>query len=438
MGQRREQPSPETTHPGGRLHAGLGFVLVVIFLDVFGFGLVIPTLPKLIEELVGGDVGKASRLYGLLLGLYSLMQFGFSPLLGYLSDRFGRRPVILTALLGSAVDYLLLALAPSVGWFFLGRAISGISGASIAAASAYVADVTPTTRRAQAYGLMGAMFGLGFVIGPALGGVLGHYHLRLPFVTAAGLTFLNWLYGLWIMPESLPQERRRNFRLVQANPFRVFATLRCHPVVQGLGLAFFLSYLGQMSLNSVWVLYADYRYGWSVREIGMSLALVGIMAMVVKGGLVRWVVPWLGEARAIHWGLLIGIFTYLGYGLAPQGWMIYPLIIVGSLAGITSPAAQSLISRHTPPNRQGAVQGALSSLISLAGVLAPPVATWLYGVFIGAYAPWEMPGAPIFLGALLLTGALIVSNHTLRMARLFRSPSHAPSRSSQPAPPPSS
>ncbi|MCD6338750.1 MAG: TCR/Tet family MFS transporter, partial [Verrucomicrobia bacterium] len=332
-----------------RRNAAVSFVLVVVCLDVLGFGLIIPILPKLVEELMGGDVPGASKIYGWLTALYFLMQFLFAPILGSLSDRLGRRPVILLALLGSAADYLFLALAPTVGWFFLGRAISGLTGASVTAAMAYVADVTPPEKRAQSFGLIGAMFGLGFVAGPALGGVLGDVSLRLPFLAAAGLTFLNWIYGLLVMPESLPPERRRPAPWGQAHPLGAILALRDNPKTRRLGLAYFLIFMGQMSLNSVWVLYAGYRYGWSVAEIGLSLAVFGVMAMIVKGGVVRVVIPWLGEAGALRWGLIITALSYAGYGLAAQGWMVYLILVLGSLGGVASPALQGLVSRTTPP-----------------------------------------------------------------------------------------
>lgn len=390
------------------------FILVTLFLDILGIGLIIPILPRLIEELSGGNVSSASSTFGLLAALYSLMQFLFAPVLGSLSDRFGRRPVILASLLGSGLDYLLLAFAPTLGWFYLGRIIAGITGASITAASAYIADVSPPEKRAQSFGLIGAAFGLGFIAGPALGGLLGHVGLRVPFLVAAALTLLNWLYGMFVLPESLKPEHRRAFSWGRANPIGSLVALQKHPVVLGLAGTFFLLHLAQTAVHSTWVLYTGYRYHWTVAQTGVSLAIVGVMAALVQGGLVRVVVPKLGERRAIAIGLLIGVFTMAGYGFATEGWMIYTILAVGSLGGISGPAAQGLISKNVAVDEQGAVQGALSSLGSVAGIIGPPVASNLFGYFISPKAPFALPGAAFFLGSFFILCALLLALRSFR------------------------
>lgn len=387
----------------------LAFIFVTLVLDVLGVGLIIPILPKLIEELSGGNVSAAAHTFGWLAALYSLMQFGFAPVLGSLSDRFGRRPVILGSLFGAGLDYLLLAFAPTLPWFFLGRIIAGITGANITAANAYIADVSPPEKRAANYGLVGAAFGLGFIIGPALGGWLGHYGLRWPFYGAAALTLLNWLYGLFVLPESLPREQRRAFDWKRANPIGSFVALRRHPELIGLTETYFLIGLAHQVFPATWVLYTSYRYDWTPREVGFSLALVGVMAGIVQGGLARKIIPALGERRAIIVGLTNATVFLTAYGLATEGWMIYVLLTVGSMGGIAMPALQALVSHCVPLNEQGEVQGALSSLGSLAGILGPVLATGLFGYFIRDDAFVRLPGAAFFASAILIFVGLLLA-----------------------------
>lgn len=387
----------------------LGFIFVTLFLDILGVGLIIPILPKLIEQLSGGNVSAASHTFGWLASLYSLMQFGFAPVLGSLSDRFGRRAVILTSLLGSGLDYLLLAFAPSLPWFFLGRIIAGITGANITAANAYIADVSPPEKRAANFGMVAAAFGLGFIAGPALGGVLGHISLRLPFLVAAGLTLLNWLYGMFVLPESLPVEQRRAFDWKRANPIGSFVALRRHSELLGLTETYFLISLAHQVFPATWVLYTTYRYEWTPKEVGLSLALVGLMAAIVQGGLARKIIPKLGERRSIIVGLSNATVFLALYGLASQGWMIYGLLVIGSFGGIAMPALQGLVSRCVPLNEQGAVQGALASFASLAGILGPLLATGLFGYFINDKAPIHLPGAAFFASSLLVLFGLLLA-----------------------------
>jgi DHA1 family tetracycline resistance protein-like MFS transporter len=392
----------------------LGFIFVTLFLDILGVGLIIPILPKLIEELSGGNVSAASHTYGWLAALYSLMQFLCAPVLGSLSDRFGRRAVILWSLFGSWLDYLLLAFAPTLPWFFLGRIIAGVTGANFTAANAYIADVSPPEKRAANFGLVAAAFGLGFIAGPALGGVLGNIGLRVPFFAAAGLTLLNWLFGFFVLPESLSPKNRRAFDWKRANPVGSLAALKRHPEVFGLTETYFLMNLAHQVFPSTWVLYTSYRFNWTPKQVGLSLALVGVMAAIVQGGLARRIIPRLGERRSIVTGLTNATIFFAAYGCATQGWMIYVFIVVGTFGAIAMPALQGLISRSVPANEQGAVQGALASLASLAGILGPPLTTGLFGYFISAKAPLHVPGAAFFCGSTLMFIALLLALRSFR------------------------
>ena len=393
----------------------LSFIFITLFLDVLGLGLIIPILPKLIESFSDYNVSAAATTVGILAGLYALMQFIFAPILGSLSDRYGRRPIILISLFGSACDYLLLAFAPSLPWFFVGRIINGISGANITAATAYIADISPPEKRAANFGTIGAAFGLGFIAGPALGGVLGDYDLRLPFLIASALTLANWLYGFFVLPESLAAENRRAFSWSRAHPVGSLTALRQYPLVLRLAVAIFLINIAQMMLQSTWALYTGYRYDWSPKSVGLSLAFVGLMAALVQGGLARKLIPKLGERRSMITGLSCSTLAQIGYGLAPRGWMLYPSLTVGCLGGIAQPAGQSLISRSIAANEQGAVQGAITSLTSVAGIIGPLIATNLFGWFIGPNAPFPLPGVSFFLAALLMISALWLVRRAFRM-----------------------
>ncbi|WP_367873677.1 TCR/Tet family MFS transporter [Luteolibacter sp. Populi] len=378
------------------------FIFITLFLDIFGIGVIVPVLPKLVEQLQGGDVQKAAHAVGWLGALYALMQFIFSPVLGSLSDRFGRRPVILASLFGSGLDYLVLYWAPTIGWLYLARIVSGITAANFSAASAYIADVTPPEKRAAGFGLIGAAFGLGFIAGPAVGGLLGEHGLRTPFLVSAGITLLNWLYGYFVLPESLAKENRRAFTWESAHPIKALTALARWPVVLGLSGTHFLTMLAGNIYPALWVLYTGTRYGWDSKQVGWSLALVGLTAAIVQGGLAGKVLKKIGERRGVYAGLLAMATAMLCYGLAPQGWMIYGIILIGSLAGIGSPAVQALISKAVPSDEQGAVQGALNSITSIAGILAPLLWTGLFSWSIAKERTTHIPGLPFF-------GAAIVS-----------------------------
>lgn len=390
------------------------FIFITLFLDIFGIGVIVPVLPRLVVELQGGDVAAAAHSVGWLGALYALMQFVFSPVLGSLSDRFGRRPVILASLFGSGVDYLLLAWAPTIGWLYLARIVSGITAANFTAASAYIADVTPPEKRAAGFGMIGAAFGLGFIAGPALGGLLGQYGLRVPFLVAAGITLLNWLYGAFVLPESLASENRRPFHWKSAHPVKALMALSRWPLVLGLAGTHFLSILSGNIYPCLWVLYTGTRYGWNSRQVGLSLALVGVMTAIVQAGLAGRIIAVIGDRKGVYLGLLAMSAAMFCYGSATDGWMIYCIILLGSLGGIGSPATQSMISQSVPPDEQGAVQGALNSISSIASIIAPLLWTFLFSYAIAPERTVHLPGLPFF-------GACVVSLLAAGMAwRAFR------------------
>jgi DHA1 family tetracycline resistance protein-like MFS transporter len=393
----------------------IGFIFITLLLDIIGIGLIIPILPRLIESFVGGDVSNAARITGWLGSLYAGMQFVCAPIIGSLSDRFGRRKVILISLFGSALDYLLLIFAPNLSWFFVGRIISGITGANFSAAMAYIADITPPEKRAANFGILGAAFGIGFIAGPALGGLLGsNYGLRAPFIAAGSLTLLNWIYGCFVLPESLAPENRRAFSWARSNPVGALMAFRAHPAALGLAAIYFLIQLAHQALPATWVLYTEFRYGWSAFQTGLSLAVVGLTAGIVQAGLTRKVVAWLGERTTILVGLTIAIFAYIGYGSAPKGWMLYVILCFGSLAGVTMPTVQGVVSRLAGADEQGSVQGALASLASITGILGPLMVTRLFAYFISARAPVLLPGIAYFFSASLMLIALITAAGVLR------------------------
>jgi DHA1 family tetracycline resistance protein-like MFS transporter len=390
--------------------ASVVFVLITLFIDVLGAGLVIPILPKLVEGLLGGAVSQASFVFGLLIALYSVMQFFFAPVLGALSDRFGRRPVILLALLGLGCDYVLLSLAPSIWWLVAGRVIAGICGATYTPAGAYIADVSPPEKRAANFGLMGVAFGLGFIVGPAIGGLLGAGSLRLPFMVAAGFTFANLLFGLFVLPESLKPENRRRIELGQTNPLGALRAVWRYPGVAALLPVLVASGLAQQGLQSVWVLYTGYRYGWGAAEVGISLGVVGLLFAVAQGVLVGPVVARYGEARTLIGGLVVAVVGFVLFGLATTGWMMYAVTAGYILGlGLLNPATQGLMSRSVPPTEQGLLQGAVASVNTGAAILGPLLATGLFAFFVGPAAPVALPGAPFFAGSLLFIAALVLA-----------------------------
>ena len=397
--------------------AALIFILITVTLDILALGMIIPVLPHLFEQFLGNDTAMAARYYGYAGMLWAGMQFLWSPVLGTLSDRFGRRPVVLLSNLGLGLDYIFMALAPTLSWLFLGRAISGITAASITTAGAYIADVTPADKRAAAFGMIGAAFGIGFVIGPALGGLLGGIDPRLPFWVAAGMSLANFCYGWFVLPESLPPEKRTpRFVWKTANPLGALLWLKNHDKLLPLASVHFLSSLAHYVLPSTFVLYTAYRYHWGPKEVGIALGLVGIASAIVQAGLTRRLVPKLGERRALAIGLGFGVVGFAIYGLAPTGWWMLAGIPVMAFWGLAGPAGQSLMTSHLEPHEQGRLQGGLSSLMGVAGLIGPGLFTQTFAAFIGPQRDWHLPGAPMLVAALLLLFAMAVAWRVTRPA----------------------
>ena len=389
--------------------AAVIFIFVTVMIDMLAFGIIIPVFPHLVQHMTGGDIANAVRWTGIMGALFGLMQFIFSPVQGALSDRFGRRPVILSSNLALGLDFILMALAQTLPFLFIGRVISGIASASISTANAYIADVTPREKRAGAYGLLGAAFGIGFIIGPALGGFLGGISVRAPFWAAAALALINFCYGLFVLPESLPKERRSaRFDFKNANPLGALRMLRRYPQVFALTVVFFLVSLAQFSLNSTFVLYTDYRFEWGPREVGYALALVGVCSAIVQAGLVRRVVPRYGERRVMLAGLLFGMCGFLTLGFASNTMVFLLGIPLLALAGLGGPTTQSIITRQVDPTEQGRLQGAITSLSSLATIFGPFVFSQTFAYFIGASAPLHLPGAAFILSASLIALGFIL------------------------------
>ena len=395
-----------------RKQASMIFIFITLLIDVIGFGIIIPVLPDLIKELNGGNYSDAARIGGWLLFAFSFMQFIFSPILGNLSDKYGRRPVLLFALFGFGVDYLIMAFSPTLGWLFLGRIIAGITGASFSTASAYIADISPPEKRAQNFGLIGAAFGLGFIIGPALGGFLGSFGTRIPFYGAAAITFLNWLYGYFVLPESLPKEKRRKFEWKRANPVGSLVALKKYPVTYGLIIA-------SHAVQSNWSFFTMGTFGWSGTAVGLSLAFVGLMVGIVQGGLIRITIPRFGQKKSLYYGLAFYTIGLILFGIASQGWMMYVFLIPYCLGGIGMPALQGIISNQVPSNEQGELQGALTSLMSLTSIIGPPLMTNTYAYFTGEKTPVHFAGAAFLLGALFMFTSLILARRTLKHVEII-------------------
>jgi DHA1 family tetracycline resistance protein-like MFS transporter len=393
--------------------AALGFIFLTLLLDVIGIGIIIPVVPRLIQNLTGGTVSDAARYGGWLVFAFAVMQFLFSPVLGNLSDRFGRRPVLLLSLLGFALDYLLVAFAPTIGWLFAGRLIAGVMGASFTTASAYVADISTPEDRAQNFGMIGAAFGLGFIIGPLLGGVLGKYGTQLPFLVAAGLTFLNVLYGYFVLPESLPEERRRAFEWSRANPIGSLKMLGRYPVIMGLVASLLFIYVAAHATQSAWTYYVMEKFKWDEAWVGYSLCTIGLLVALVQGVLIRRINPALGQKRSVYLGMLLYAVGFVLFAFATKGWMMFAFLVPYCLGGIAGPALQGIISGQVPGNQQGELQGALTSLMSLTSIIGPPLMTNLFAYYTGPKAPVYFPGAPFLLGAVLILVSLGLAARSL-------------------------
>ena len=397
--------------------AAILFILITVLLDMLSFGIVIPVLPKLVEGFLSGDTAKAAVIYGLMGTAWALMQFICAPIQGALSDRFGRRPVVLLSNLGLGLDYIVMALAPNVVWLIIGRTISGIASSSFSTAGAYIADVTPVEERAAAYGKIGMVFGLGFVFGPALGGWLGSFDPRLPFWGAAALSLLNAGYGFFVLPESLPPQSRMAFGWRRANPVGALVLLRSHHELFGLAAVAFLGYLAHAVLPSTSVLYMGYRYGWGTASVGLMMAGVGVAAMIVQGGLIRPITARFGERATLLAGSLSGAAGFFTYGVATEGWIFCLGIPIMAFWGLSGPATQALMSRRVRLSEQGQLQGAIASINGVAGLLGPTLFTEVFAYFIGPGLVGHLPGAPFLLAALLLISAGAIAWRTTDSSR---------------------
>jgi MFS transporter, DHA1 family, tetracycline resistance protein len=398
----------ETAHPQRR-RAALAFIFITVVLDMLALGMIVPVLPKLVEDFLHGNTARAAEYVGWFATLWAAMQFLFSPVLGAASDRFGRRPVILMSNFGLGLDYIVMALAPNVWWLFVGRIVSGITSASFSTASAYIADVSPPDKRAGGYGLISAAFGFGFVLGPAIGGVLGNINPRLPFWVAAGLSLLNAMYGLFVLPESLPRDRRLALNWRRANPMGSIKLLRSHEELLGFSSVTFLTSVAHEALPTTFVLYAMYRYGWNEEMVGLAIATVGVCSAVVGAGMVQPLVTRLGDRRVMLGGLLFNLAGFLIYGLAPTGLLFWTGIPIGGLGGLSNPPMQGLMTRRVKETEQGQLQGALSSIRAIAFMIGPIIFTSTFASFIGAYRDWHLPGAPYLLAGLIVMLATIIA-----------------------------
>ena len=389
--------------------AALGFIFATLLIDVMGLAIIIPVFPKLIEHLIHGNVSDASLYGGWLTAVYAIMQFLCSPLIGNLSDKYGRRPVLLCSLVGFGIDYLFLAFAPTIGLLFIGRIIAGITGASYTTANAYIADVSTPEKRAANFGLVGVAFGLGFIIGPVIGGILGKYNVQYPFLAAAGLAFLNAAYGYFILPESLAPENRRPLEFKKINPFTSLIQLNKYKSVVGLAASLFLIYFAAQAVQSVWTYYTIYKFSWTETLVGISLGVVGFLIAVVQGGLIRFINPKLGNERSIWIGLVLYSIGLILFAFATEGWMMFAFLVPYCLGGIAGPALQGYMSNSVPANEQGNLQGGLTGLMSLSSVFGPLSMTWTFHYFTGPNAPFIFPGAPYAIGAILMLISAILA-----------------------------
>jgi len=392
----------------------IGFIFITLMIDITGLGLIIPVMPSLIKELTGEGISRASEYGGWLVFTFAVMQFLFSPVLGGLSDQYGRRPIILIALFGFAIDYLLLAFAPTLLWLFIGRALAGVTGASITTASAYIADISTKDNRAQNFGMIGAAFGLGFIIGPVIGGLLGSFGSRVPFIVAAALTFINFLYGYFVLPESLKKENRRPFNWRRANPIGSIKNLQRYPALSGLAISFILINLASHAVQSNWSYFVIEKFAWSETMIGISLGVVGILVALVQGGLIRFTNPRLGNEKSVYTGLLLYSAGLFLFAFASQSWMMFVFLIPYCLGGISGPAIQSIMSSSVPANEQGELQGALTGLLSLTSIVGPPMMTGLFAFFTRPTAPVHFSGAAFLLGALLMLVSSFIAYRSLQ------------------------
>lgn len=401
-----------------RRTAAIGFIFVTMLLDVIGLGIIIPVMPKLIMGLTGTDLSQASRIGGWLMFSYAFMQFVCAPILGGLSDRYGRRPILLGSLFGFGIDYLLCAFAPTIGWLFLGRILAGVMGSSFSTASAYIADISTPEKRGQNFGMIGAAFGLGFIIGPAIGGFLGTYGPRVPFFAAAILSLINWTYGMFILPESLAQENRRNFDWKRANPVGTLMQLRKYPVISGLLISLVLVYLSSGAIQGGWSYYTIKKFEWDEKMVGISMSVIGLFTAIIQGGLIRIIIPKLGQERGVYVGLALYSIGFILFAFASQGWMMFLFLVPYCFGSIAGPSLQTIISTQVAPNAQGELQSGLTSLMSASAVISPLMMSGIFAYFTSANAPILFPGAAMLTGAFLTCIAALLAFRTLHSKKV--------------------
>ena len=394
--------------------SAIGFIFITMLIDFTGFGIIIPVLPRLIEQLTGGGITTAAIYGGWLTISYSVMQFIGAPVLGGLSDRFGRRPILLASLLGLGLDYIFLAFAPTIAWLFIGRIIAGITGASFTTAMAYIADISEPEKRSQNFGLVGTAFGIGFIVGPVIGGISSQFGLRIPFLISAGLALLNWLYGYFILPESLGKENRRPFNWRRANPAGSLLHVRKYPALYGLLTALFLLYIAGHSVQSSWTYYTMEKFHWNEAWVGYSLGFVGIVVGIVQGGLIRIIIPKFGQVKSVYYGLVLYVIGFILFAFATQGWMMFAFMLPYGLAGIFGPAMQGLLSNYVEANEQGELQGITASLMSSAAIAGPYIMTSLFAFFTDRKNHLYFPGAPFIFAALLTTVGIFICSAALK------------------------
>jgi MFS transporter, DHA1 family, tetracycline resistance protein len=394
-------------------NAAIGFIFITILIDVIGFGIIIPVMPDLISQLKNVETNSAAKYGSWLMSAYALTQFIFAPIIGGLSDKYGRRRVLLISLFGFAVDYIFLALAPTYEWLFVGRIIAGITGASITTASAYIADVSTSETRAKNFGMLGAAFGMGFIIGPVIGGMLAKFGLRVPFYGAAVLCLLNALYGFFVLPESLPIEKRRPFDIRRSNPLGSFKQIKKYPAIGGLLIAVFLLYMASHAVQSHWSYFGKYRFQWNEAMIGYSLGVVGLLVALVQGGLTRVINPRLGNEKSVYIGMLLYTVGLLLFAFASQTWMMFIFLVPYCLGGISGPALQALMAGKVPPNAQGELQGIFTSIMSLTAIFGPPLMNNLFFFFTSNKTSVHFPGAAFLMGAVFMLGSAGVAYFTI-------------------------
>jgi len=394
--------------------SAIGFIFITLLIDFTGFGIIIPVLPRLIEQLTGGGLSVAAVYGGWLTISYSVMQFISAPILGGLSDRFGRRPILLGSLFGLGIDYIFLAFAPSIIWLFVGRILAGITGASFTTAMAYIADVSTPEKKAQNFGLVGAAFGIGFIIGPVIGGLFSQFDIRVPFLISAGLALINWLYGYFILPESLAKDKRRPFDWKRANPIGSLLHIKKYPALIGLLGALFLLYVASHAVQSSWTYYTMEKFKWNEAWVGYSLGFVGIIVGIVQGGLIRVIIPKIGEVKAVYYGMVLYVIGFVLFAFATQGWMMFAFMLPYGLAGIFGPAMQGIISNSVEDNAQGEIQGVTAGLMSISSIIGPLVMTSLFAYYTAEKSHVYFPGAPFILAAVLTTIGLFICLKSLK------------------------